>query len=111
LGAGTAAVGLVILVASASPVASGAGLVMAAGGVSLVWPLLVSYASVGRARPAAVVGSMTAMGYLGLVIGPALIGTIGAAIGLRWGLLLLAGGAGLVALIPAWSARRGAEVG
>jgi MFS family permease len=110
-GAGTAAVGLVVLVASTSPIASGAGLVMAAGGISLVWPLLVAHASVGRTRPAAVVGSVTAMGYLGLVIGPALVGTIGAAVGLRWGLLALAGGAGLVALIPAWSARRRAEVG
>jgi MFS family permease len=111
LGAGAAALGLVVMAASDRAVVSGLGLVMAAGGVSMVWPLLLSHASAGRDRPAPIVGSITAMGYLGLVVGPAVVGWIAQAAGLRWGLLLLAIGAIFVAATPAWSAGRRAEVG
>lgn len=110
LGSGTAAVGLLVMAATRTAVVSGVGLVLAAGGVSMLWPLLLSHAIEGRDRPAAIVGSITAMGYLGMVIGPALIGLIGQAVGLRWGLALLGAVSAVVAVLPAWSARRGSEV-
>jgi MFS family permease len=109
LGGGAATVGFLVLASTHNAVVSGLGLVIAAGGASLNWPLLLSHASAGRDRPAPIVGSITAMGYLGLVIGPAIVGWIAQAVGLRWGLLFLAGGAALVAVLPAWSGRRGAE--
>jgi len=109
-GAGTAAAGVVLL-AFAPTWLAGAGLVLAAGGVSLCWPLLLAQAGTGRDRPAAIVGSVSAVGYIGLVLGPAMVGWVAAAAGLRAGLLLLAAAALFVAVTPMLSARRGARHG
>lgn len=101
IGAGTAAVGTALL-ATAPVAAIGAlGLVLAAGGISMCWPLLVAAAGRGRTRGAAVVGAVTAGGYLGLVAGPALVGWVAGAIGLRSALGLLAAVATVVAVVPA----------
>ena len=93
LGAGTAAAGLVLV--AVAPVAglAAAGLVLAAGGISLCWPLLLAHASTGRARPGSVIGAVSGVGYLGFVLGPALVGGLAGLAGLRAGLLLLAGAA------------------
>jgi MFS family permease len=100
IGAGIAFAGVLVL--GLAPVAwlSGLGLVLAAGGISMCWPLLLAHASDGRARPAAIVGSVTAVGYLGFVLGPTVVGWVAAAFGLRAGLLLLAGAAAFVAVAP-----------
>lgn len=66
----------------------------------MCWPLLLAHASEGRARPAAIVGSVTAVGYLGFVAGPTIVGWVAAAFGLRAGLLLLAVAAAFVAIVP-----------
>ena len=102
-GAGTAVAGILLLaLASTGPVA-GLGLVLAAGGISLCWPLLLSLASAGRPRPGAVVGAVTAVGYTGFVVGPTVVGALAAGLGLRAGLVLLAGFAAFVAAAPALS--------
>jgi MFS family permease len=100
LGAGVAVAGILLLGLAPTDWLSGAGLVLAAGGISMCWPLLLAHASDGRARPAAIVGSVTAVGYLGFVLGPTVVGWVAAAFGLRAGLLLLAGAAAFVAAAP-----------
>ena len=100
LGAAVAFAGVLVLGLSSTAWISGLGLVLAAGGISMCWPLLLAHASEGRARPAAIVGSVTAVGYLGFVAGPTIVGAAAAAFGLRAGLLLLAAAAAFVAVVP-----------
>ena len=100
IGAAIAFVGVLVLGLAPTAWISGLGLVLAAGGISMCWPLLLAHASEGRARPAAIVGSVTAVGYLGFVAGPTIVGWTAAAFGLRAGLLLLAVAAAFVALVP-----------
>src|SRR5204862_3869788 len=79
-GGGTAAAGALILVASRTPLLAGLGLVLAAGGVSMCWPLLLAVASAGRERPGAVVGAVSSIGYVGFVVGPSIVGGRGGAL-------------------------------
>jgi len=106
IGAGAAVAGTVLLAASPIAVVAGLGLVLAAGGISLCWPLLLSFAADGRARPGAVVGAVTSAGYVGFVLGPSLVGTVAGAVGLRAGLFVLAGAALFVAVAPVIAQRR-----
>jgi MFS family permease len=101
IGAGVAAVGTVLLATARTPVMGALGLVLAAGGISMCWPLLVAAAGRGRPGGAAAVGAVTAGGYVGLVAGPALVGWVAGAIGLRGALGLLAAAAAVVAIVPA----------
>jgi MFS family permease len=103
LGAGIAALGLLVEALSASAPLAGCGLAIAAGGISLCWPLTMARlappgtgSSPGQpatddGATAVLVGAFTAAGYLGWVIGPAVIGTLSDHLGLRAGLLLLVG--------------------
>jgi MFS family permease len=99
-GASVAAAGLVVLAVVDVPIVAGGGLVVAAGGISMCWPLLLAHASAGRERPAAIVGGVSSIGYLGFVFGPAVVGWISALVGLRAGLLVLAAAAVTVAALP-----------
>jgi Major Facilitator Superfamily len=103
-GAGTAMAGILLLALADTGPLAGLGLVLAAGGISLCWPLLLSLASADRARPGAVVGAVTAVGYTGFVVGPTVVGALAAGLGLRAGLVLLAGFAAFVAAAPTLSA-------
>jgi hypothetical protein len=103
IGAGTAALGVAILATAPTAVLAATGLVLAAGGISMCWPLLVGQAGAGRARAGAVVGAVSAVGYLGLVIGPAAVGWMAQAIGLRAALGALAVAALVVAIVPSRS--------
>src|SRR5207237_5748858 len=76
------------------------GLFMVAAGVSVVWPLLLAHATRARERPGLVVGGVSAVGYLGFVIGPSVVGWTAAAFGLRGGLVILAVAAAFVAIAP-----------
>jgi MFS family permease len=105
IGAGVAAAGLLALGLAGAPVPAAAGLVAAAMGISVCWPLLIAQASTGRQRPGLVVGGMSAVGYLGLVMGPAVVGALAGTVGLRAGLLLLAAAAVFVAVVPARATR------
>jgi MFS family permease len=104
-GAGMAAVGAVVLATAPVAPLAAVGLVMAAGGISMGWPLLLAEASRARTRPGAVVGAVSAVGYLGFVIGPTVVGWVAEGVGLRAGLGLLAAGAAFVALAPTRSGR------
>ena len=97
-GAGLAAGGLVLMAAAPDAVVAAIGLVVAAGGISMCWPLLVALAATGRERPGPVVGAVSSVGYVGLVVGPAVVGLVSGGLGLRDGLALLAlAGAGVAA--------------
>ena len=91
--------GLVVLATVTQPVVAATGLVLAAGGVSVCWPLLMSEVGRGRDRPGMVVGAVTTVGYLGAVIGPALIGVVAGNFGLPAGLWVLAGAALLIPVL------------
>lgn len=88
--------GLALLALSNHAVPAAAGLVIAAAGISVCWPLLVALAAEGRERPAAAIGGVTSIGYLGFVVGPALVGGLAGWLGLRGGLIALAAAALLV---------------
>lgn len=100
-----AAAGLVVLATVRSPLPAAAGLVLAAGGVSVCWPLLMSEVGRGRERPGVLVGAVTTFGYLGSVVGPGLVGSVAGAAGVSAGLLVLAAAAATVAVLV--GARRG----
>jgi MFS family permease len=125
IGAAVAAGGLAIEAGSDHAAAAAIGLAVAAGGISLCWPLVMALASTvalastsvpspgpgavqaDRAvradpvSPAALVGALTATGYVGWVAGPALIGWVADTAGLSTGLFMLAGLAALAALVLA----------
>jgi hypothetical protein len=88
-----AGVGLVLLATVTEPVPAACGLVMAAGGISVCWPLLMSEVGRGRERPGTVVGAVSTVGYLGAIVGPGAIGLVAGAFGLSTGLLVLAAAA------------------
>jgi MFS family permease len=99
-GASTSAAGILLLALASTGPLAGAGLVLAAGGISLCWPLLLALASADRPRPGPVVGAVTAVGYTGFVVGPTVVGAMAAGLGLRAGLVLLAAFAAFVAAAP-----------
>ena len=90
-----------MLVGVAPAVGAAVGLALAATGVSVCWPMLLAYASQGRERPAGIVSGVTATGYIGFVVGPAVIGTVAEVFGLRAAVLVLAVIAAGVAIAPA----------
>jgi hypothetical protein len=92
-----------VLATAGTAVFAAIGLVLAAGGISMCWPLLLAQAGAGRTRAGAVVGAVSAVGYLGLVMGPAVVGWVAEAIGLRAALGVLGGAAVIVAVVPARS--------
>jgi Major Facilitator Superfamily len=110
IGAGTATVGIVLLATSPSAVLAAVGLVLAAGGISMCWPLFIAAAGAGRERPGPTVGAVSAAGYLGLMAGPGLVGLTSQGLGLKGGLALLAGAAALVAIGPSLRRRSAFEV-
>jgi MFS family permease len=97
--------GLVLLATVTQPVVATVGLVMAAGGISVCWPLLMSEVGRGRERPGVVVGAVATVGYLGTILGPGLIGLIAGATSLSVGLLILATGAFGIPVMLALSSR------
>jgi len=94
-----AAGGLIALAVVDQVVLAAAGLVLAAGGVSVCWPLLLSEVGRGRERPGVVVGAVTTLGYLGSVVGPGVVGAVAASFGVAVGLVLLAGCAAVVPVL------------
>lgn len=94
VGTSVSAVGLLMLAFVPVTAVAAAGLVLAAGGISVSWPLLMSEIGRGRPRPGALVGALSSVGYIGLVIGPGLIGLVAGWFGLPVGILLLALSAG-----------------
>jgi hypothetical protein len=100
IGAGTAAIGVVTLATAHTALLAALGLVLAAGGISMCWPLLLAQAGAGRTGAGAVVGSVSAVGYLGMIVGPAVVGMVSDIVGLRAALGVLAAAALIVAVVP-----------
>ena len=110
LGAGITTVGIATLVLSTVPFIAAAGLAAASLGISVVWPLLIADVSNEARHPALAIGGVTAAGYLGMVAGPPIVGTVSGAFGRPTGLMVLAAIALFVAITPA-HVRPGAPVG
>lgn len=102
VGGTVAATGLVLLALAPKPLAV-AGLALGAAGIAVCWPLLLARAGEGLERPGPVVGGVTAFGYVGLVLGPPLVGGLADLVGLRHAVLFLAAVALAVAVGPALS--------
>ncbi len=100
-GASLAAAGIATEALCGTAGIAAAGLAAAAVGISVVWPLLLADVNNEARHPALAIGGVTACGYLGMVAGPPLVGSLSALFGLRTGLLTLAAIALLVALVPA----------
>jgi MFS family permease len=100
VGAFVAACGLTVLAVVNEPLVAAAGLVLAAAGISMCWPLLLADASRGFDRPGDVIGGVTSVGYLGFVVGPSLVGWVAEVVGLRGGLVVLAVAALGVGIAP-----------
>jgi hypothetical protein len=101
IGATLSASGLAVEAVCGVPALAAAGLAAAAVGISVVWPLLIAAVNNESRHPVLAIGGITACGYLGMVAGPPLVGTLSGAFGLRTGLLVLAGTALFVAVTPA----------
>jgi MFS family permease len=100
LGGALACGGLIAEAVVRNAAVAAVGLTAAAVGISVVWPLLLADVSNKARHPSLAIGGVTAAGYLGQVAGPPLVGTISTMLGLRAGLLVLAGIAAFVALTP-----------
>jgi MFS family permease len=100
-GGALAAVGIAIEALCGTAGIAAAGLAAASVGISVVWPLLLADVNNEARHPALAIGGVTACGYLGMVAGPPLVGTLSGLFGLRTGLLVLAAIALFVALVPA----------
>jgi hypothetical protein len=98
---GLLAAGLIIECSASSMWISAVGLAMAAVASALVVPLLFARSGVG-ARPAAAVAAVGAVGQLGFVVGPLLVGVVTALGGSAVGLLAVAA----VSVAMALGARR-----
>ena len=95
LGAAAAAAGMALEALVRGSAGAAVGLVIGAAGIALCWPLAMSMAArraqeLGRS-PAPLVAALTASGYVGWVVGPAIVGLVADATTLRGGLFLLAG--------------------
>jgi MFS family permease len=100
-GALIAAAGIVVEVLCHQPVLAASGLAAASLGISLVWPLLIADVSNEAQHPALAIGGVTAAGYLGMVLGPPIVGVVAVEFGRPAGLMVLAFIALFVALVPA----------
>jgi MFS family permease len=101
IGASLSAAGIAVEALCGTAGIAAAGLAAAAVGISVVWPLLLADVNNEARHPALAIGGVTACGYLGMVAGPPLVGTLSGLFGLRTGLLVLAAIALVVAVVPA----------
>jgi MFS family permease len=101
LGASIAAAGIAAEVLCHVTLIAAAGLAAASLGVSVVWPLLIADVSNEARHPALAIGGVTAAGYLGMVAGPPIVGTVSGTFGRPTGLMVLAVTACFVAITPA----------
>jgi MFS family permease len=66
------------------------GLVAAASGVAVTWPLLLAEIGRDQERPAVLVGAASTLGYVGLVGGPVVLGAVVATWGPQVALVIVA---------------------
>jgi MFS family permease len=91
-----AAAGCIVVAAAPTPAVGIAGFALAGAGVSLNAPVLFGFAA-RRPDAATAVATVTTIGYLGLLVGPPLVGLVAQASSLRVSFLVLAAVAAAVA--------------
>lgn len=89
-GTGAATVGVLALALAPWPVVAALGLVAAASGVAVTWPLLLAEIGRDQERPAVLVGAASTLGYVGLVGGPVVLGAVVATWGTGVALVVVA---------------------
>ena len=90
VGTSTSTVGLLALALAPWPPVAAMGLVAAASGVAVTWPLLQSEIGRDQERPAVLVGAASTLGYIGLVGGPVVLGAVVATWGTGVALVIVA---------------------
>jgi MFS family permease len=99
-GACVSIVGLLAVSAAGMAAFAIASFFVAGSGVSFAAPTL--FGAAGRGAPeaerGAAVATVTTLGYLGFLVGPAIVGGVAQAVGLRASFVVLAGAAAIVAL-------------
>ena len=89
-GGGLAAAGLALALAAAEPAPGIAGFALMGAGLAATFPLIVSAAArAGGDAEAPAIAAVSGVGYAGLMAGPAAIGLLSDAVGLRSALLLV----------------------
>jgi MFS family permease len=96
-GAALACGGCLLAAAAPSAPVALAGFALAGAGISLNAPIVFGAAGRGRRNAASAVATVTTLGYLGLLIGPPLVGGVGQVLTLRGSFVVLAGVAAAVA--------------
>ncbi|MDC9595057.1 MFS transporter, partial [Xenorhabdus sp. IM139775] len=87
----TAAIGLAIMVGFRSSITAFAGLALVGAGASNVVPILFRLAGSNRAMPTSTaIAAVATLGYVGVLVGPALIGFLASAVGLTTAVLIIA---------------------
>ncbi|MCA1194856.1 MFS transporter [Saccharopolyspora sp. 6V] len=87
--AGCAALGLVLVIFTASPVAASAGVVLWGLGAALGFPLAISAAGDGGGDATPRVSAVATAGYLAFLVGPPLLGSLGDHFGLRYAMIVV----------------------
>jgi MFS family permease len=90
-GAALGAVGCATVAVAPDAAVALAGLALGGAGVALNAPVVFGAAGRGRANPAAAVATVTTIGYLGLLVGPPLVGLVAQASSLRVSFVVLTG--------------------
>jgi hypothetical protein len=80
-----------------SPAVALVGFAVAGAGISLNAPIVFGAAGRGRLNAASSVATVTTLGYVGLLVGPPLVGGVGQLVTLRGSFVVLAGLAAAVA--------------
>jgi MFS family permease len=107
-GSAVAAVGAVTMAAAPDLVLAALGLVLAAAGTAVLFPmiLVLMSSSVDESRRGTATSTVTAVAYLGFLLGPVYVGLWSGVTGIR-GAMLAVGGLGVLLLLLAPVIRRG----
>ncbi|HZT15269.1 MAG TPA: MFS transporter [Gaiellaceae bacterium] len=98
-GAALACGGCLIAALAPSPAVALVGFAVGGAGISVNAPIVFGLAGRGRRNAAGAVATVTTIGYVGLLVGPPLVGGVGQLASLRGSFVLLAAVAAAVALV------------
>ena len=89
IGSSGAAIGILLEISGINTLISIFGLGIATLSISLCWPLIIADSNRATVHPELSLSAITAGGYVGLLLGPALVGEVSSASTLRAGLLVV----------------------
>ncbi len=98
-GAALACAGCLVAALAPSPAVALAGFAIGGAGISLNAPIVFGLAGRGRRNAAGAVATVTTIGYVGLLVGPPLVGGVGQLASLRGSFVVLAAVAAAVAAV------------